>query len=605
MMLADAANDVRRVLRVLATERKRFYFVVFLCALGGMVELVGVGTLYPFLSLLAKPELIETNQTLQYLYQSGNFQSVEQFMLLSGWTALVVFFCASLFLFLKNAYITRFCVGQTARVSVRVLTAYLRKPLLFHTGSNSGALSKDVVAQSDHFTFGVLFSMMALLGDGAILVVLVGLILWVDPIVGLVITITLGSILSMSLILTRNKMHELGIRLDNASGARFVFCMSALQSIKEIKTTGKETFFADLFRAPANEQARSYARLYVIQMVPQAITQFVAAAAIICMALYYIASGAQLSSIVPTLMIYAVAGYRLMPSVGKVAGALSQLRQFQPVISNISSVLDEDSVADDASARSAQPQTACESIEFRGIAFAYPEAEKNLFDEFSLTINGNTSVCLVGTSGSGKTTIVDLLLGLLPPARGDIRINGKSKHELNDKIWHEMFGYVPQMVYITDGTIAENIAFGIPQNEVNAQRLREVVALCHLEDFVGTQADGLNTAVGERGSKLSGGQRQRIGIARALYRNPPILILDESTSSLDGINERAIIQTLLELRKTKTVISIAHRGSLIKHCDRIVLIDQGKVAADGNFEQLRGSSELFTSLMSEMEVKAA
>jgi ABC-type multidrug transport system fused ATPase/permease subunit len=338
-MFTDIIRAVHQSLSVLAAEKRPFYFAIFLCILGGGIELIGVGTLYPFLSLLSKPELIDSNATLHRLYAYGGFENVNRFLLWSGWLTLAVFFLTSVFMFLKNAYITRFCVRQTARVSVSMLEAYLRKPMLFHVESNSGALSKDVIGQTDQFTFGVLISVMTLFGDGAILIVLIGLILWVDFNVGLVVTLTLGLILSMALVLTRDKMHKLGVQNDNANSARFAFCVSALQSIKEIKTSGKESFFSGLFRIHAQAQARSYASLFIIQLLPPAIVQFIAAGAVISMALYYIASGVELSTIVPTLVLYAVAGYRLMPSVGKLANALSQLRQFQPVIGNISRVL--------------------------------------------------------------------------------------------------------------------------------------------------------------------------------------------------------------------------------------------------------------------------
>jgi ABC-type multidrug transport system fused ATPase/permease subunit len=601
MIFADVSQAVRSAVRVLAADRGRFYFVVFLCILGGGVELVGVGTLYPFLSLLNKPDLVKTNDALRFLFEYGQFQSVDRFLLWSGWLALIVFFLANFFLFLKNAYITRFCVHQNSRVSVNLLEAYLRKPMLFHVGSNSGTLSKDVIGQTDQFTNGVLLSVMTLLGDGVILIVLIGLILSVDMKMGLVITATLGVILSTALMLTRNKMQELGIKNDEANGARFIFCMAALQSVKEIKTAGKEAFFAGLFRGHADELARCYANAFIVQTLPQSIMQFVSAGTVIGMALYYIASGAELSMIVPTLVLYAVAGYRLMPSINRIAGALSQLRQFQPAIKNISQVLEESRVAGAlANSSGGKPVMTCTTIEFREVGFTYPGSEQVIFDHLGLTIEGNSFVCLVGTSGSGKTTLVDLLLGLLPPVTGDILINGKSSHEIGEQSWRAMFGYVPQSVYLVDGTIAENIAFGVSPEDVDWDWLRRVVAMCHLDDFVGAQAEGLNAPVGERGSRLSGGQRQRLGIARALYRDPPILILDESTSSLDGISEKAIIQTLLELRKSKTVISIAHRDSLVRHCDRAILIDQGRVVADGTYDQLSGSSALFSSLMAEL-----
>ena len=241
----------------------------------------------------------------------------------------------------------------------------------------------------------------------------------------------------------------------------------------------------------------------------------------------------------------------------------------------------------------------------RGIAFKYPGAEHRLFDALDLTIGGGSFVCFVGKSGSGKTTMVDLLLGLLPADAGNILVNGKSMRDVRENEWRAIFGYVPQSVYILDGTIADNIAFGVPASEIDRERLQQVVSLCHLEDFVDAQPAGLNAPVGERGSRLSGGQRQRIGIARALFRDPPVLILDESTNSLDGLSEQAIIQTLLGLKKRKTIISIAHRGSLARYADRIVLIDQGRILANGTYDALTLSSPLFASMMAETEVETA
>ena len=604
MIFAGTSTDVRRVLNVLAADRKRLYFAMFLCVLGGIVELIGVGMLLPFLSLLARPQLIESNEVLRFLYSYGQFQSINHFLLWSGWLALIAIFFATVFLFLKNAYIAWFCVGQTARVSVRMLESYLRKPMLFHVGSNSGALSKDVIAQSDQFTLVVLLSVMTLFADGMLLIVLIGFILSVDLKAGLLITGTLGLILVAALVLTRNQMQRLGGQLDAVSGARYAFCVAALQSVKEIKTAGKEKFFAGLFLGHAEELARCYTRVYVIQMLPQSLVQFVAAGTVIGMALYYIGSDVELSTIVPILIMYTVAGYRLMPSVNKIAGAVSQLRQFQPTIQNISKILDENISSEANTSRaSTTPAAPCAKIECRGVGFAYPGSEHMVVDNLHLTLKANSLVCLVGKSGSGKTTIVDLLLGLLPPAKGDILINGQPAREVGEQNWRAMFGYVPQSVYIVDGTIAENIAFGIAPEDIDQVWLRGVVKLCHLEDFVGSQPEGLNAQVGERGSKLSGGQRQRLGIARALYRDPSILILDESTSSLDGISEQTIIQTLLELRNSKTVISIAHRGSTVKHCDRVILIDRGQIVADDSYEALSRSSPLFASLMSEMEIQ--
>ena len=587
---------------VLAVDRKRFNFAVFLCVIGGAFELVGVGTLYPFLALLSKPELIETNEILHSVYNYFQFENVTDFLLLSGWIALIIFFIATLFLFFKNAYIIRFCTRQNSQVSVRMLEAFLRKDMLFHIGGNSGALSKDVIEQSDQFTNGVLLSVMTLLADGLILIVLIALILLVDLKAGLVMTFVIGTVLIIVLEITRKKVHEYGVRNDEGNSKRFVFVVSVLQSVKEVKVSGKESFFANLFRIQANELARCYSNLNIIQLIPQSVMQFVAAGSVIGMALYFISAGVGIEIIVPTLGLYAVAGYRLMPSANKIAGAISQLRQFQPAIQNVSKVLGASSFHSNFSNKGiCDSKCNFTAIDFKNIKYQYPDTDKFIFENLSVSIACNSFVSLVGPSGSGKSTLVDLLLGLLKPMNGEITVNGKSIMNLGEDSWRKLFSYVPQTVYIVDGTIAENIAFGVSVEDIDWNWMQRVISLCHLEDLINEQANGFHASVGERGSMLSGGQKQRIGIARALYQDAPILILDESTSSLDGITEKAIIKLLHELSKSKTIISISHRDSIVRQCDRVIMIDQGQVLGDGTYEELLHSSSLFSSLMAELE----
>lgn len=601
-MFADIKITIGRAIRILSKERARFMSVMALCVAGGAVELVGVGTLYPFLSLLARPELIEKNKLLHAMYEFGGFASVRNFMILSGCLALVFFFLTNLFLFVKNAYITKYCVGQSAGISTRLLDSYLRKPMAFHLNSNSGALSKDVIEQSDQFANAVLMAVMTLFSDGAILLVLVALVLVVNTKVGLVAILVMGIVLGGMLSLTRSRITRLGMANDAANAVRFVFVVGALQAIKEIKTSGRENYFVEQFRQYAGRMADCYTKLSIFQLLPSFLTQFAAAAAIIGIALYYLIAGDEISTVMPTLIMYAVVGYRLMPSLTKLATAVSSLRQYHAVVQNVSQILDAPPQARQDMANEMLPQSdGLPAVEFRNIAFAYEGAEEAQFKSLSFQIAPRTLVGIAGPSGAGKTTIVDLMLGLLDAQGGDVFVEGAKLKTLSNDDLRKIFAYVPQSVYLVDGTIADNIAFGIPPEKIDWDRIREVVRLCHLEDFVGGKAEGLLSPVGERGARLSGGQRQRVGIARALYEKPSILILDESTSSLDGISEQAIVATLMELKQQITIITIAHRKSLIQHCDRIMLLDHGEIVGDGDFRKLMETSSLFAILMSEME----
>lgn len=600
-MMSDTCSTIRQVVAMLAHDKGRFYFAVFLCIVGGVVELVGVGTLFPFLALLSKPHLIESNKILQIIYTTLAFTDTNSFLIFSGVAALLAFLFSTTFMFLKTAYLTRFCVSQSTRISVRLLDTYLRKPILFHLENNSGSLSKDVIGQSDQFTNGVLIAVMTIFGDSVVLLVLFCLVLSIDVRAGLLVFITLGVLIGTALVLTKNKVYELSARNDAANGDRFNFCIAALQSVKEIKAAGKEAFFGSMFCRHAEEFARCYASVNIVQTIPQSLIQFIATSAIICIAIYHISIGTSPAAIVPTLAMYAVVGYRLMPSFNRLSTALSQLQQFKPIIRNISTVLQRDASNTSEAIPIPAGLTPVRTVELRRISFKYPKAEQPLFTDLQLLVAGCQFICIVGSSGAGKTTLVDLLLGLLPPDAGTLLVNGISMHQAGAQHWRSLFGYVPQAVYLTDGTIEENIAFGVASADVDHARLERIVVQCHLEDFISAHPDGLKAHVGERGGKLSGGQRQRLGIARALYRDPPILILDESTSSLDGISEAWIIETLKELKKNKLIISIAHRSSLVRSCDRVIYVNQGSVVADGSFQHLCATYPAFVALMSAME----
>jgi len=605
-LLLNIYRTIKRVISILAHDRKYFYIAVFLSVFGGVVELIGVGTLYPFLALLAKPELVESNAVLKFLFDYGQFGDVRSFLVFFGGVALVTLLFSTWFMYYKHSFITRFCVGQTTFVSVRMLDSYLRKPMLFHVDNNSGALSKDVIEQSDQFTNGVIMAVMSLLGDGVILIVLVGLVLSIDSYIAIIFFVFFGLVFGIAMALTSNKIHSFGVESDATNGRRFSFCIGSLQSIKEIKTAGKESFFCYLFYLLTKKHAQCYSASLIIQQIPQSIMQFCAPGFIIGIALYFIASGDDLSTIVSTLALYAVIGYRLYPPLNNISGAISKIIQFQPVIDNITNTFAErhspflfeqeiDQTSETVS------ETVVPTIKFHQVGFAYPRGEHAILDNINLTIESKSMVGIVGKSGSGKTTLVDLLLGLMLPDHGEIQLDGETIKQRGEDNWQKTFGYVPQSVYIIDGTIAENIAFGVSEEVIDWKKLERTIHVSDLEEVINTLPGGLNFHVGDRGTKLSGGQRQRIGIARAIYRNAPVLILDESTSSLDGFSEKSIIETLQRLKKSNTVITIAHRSSIVRQCDRIVCIDHGEIVADGDYQSLCQTSPEFVALMSEMD----
>jgi ABC-type multidrug transport system fused ATPase/permease subunit len=582
---------------VIKGSRRRFALVMLVALFGGLVELAGVTTIFPFLSLLARPEISHSQPLLRRLYELGRFTNDRSFIFWIGVAAILFFTFANIYIFFKNALVMRFAISHTGSLATRLLRLYLRKPYAYFVENHSAKIAKDILVQSDMVANTVLLSWMTALSESCTLAALVLLVLWVDVATGLCIVLGLGGIVAAAYFTIRRKIYDLGQLSDEANSRRFEYCLETLGAVKEIKATESEEYFCRAFEPHAQSMAAAYTRTNVLQALPTYFVQSVSAGFIIGLALFHIRRGTDLSQIVPLLSLYVVAGYRLLPSLMKFAGAISQVRQHRAVFDNVASLLAEsDGLPRTPPSPRRLPLEA--GIEFRSVTFRYSKQARPVFDAFDLKIASNEFVALVGSSGAGKSTLVDLLLGLLSPERGLILAGGTPLDASSLPHWRAQVAYVPQSVFLLDGTVAENIAFGVWPERVDSERVRAAAQLARIDDLIEGLPGGYDSEIGERGSKLSGGQRQRLGIARALYRDPEVLILDESTSALDGITEEQIVRTLEGLKGRKTVIVIAHRHSTVRLCDRILLLDEGRIEDSGSYEELASRSSRFTRLMS-------
>lgn len=589
----------RQIIRfVIKGRRKHFAAVMAVAMLGGLVELVGVTTIFPFLSLLSHPELRRTQPLLRRVYELGGFTDDRAFVFWVGVVAIAGFVLANVYVFFKNALVTRFAVGHMGSLASRLLRHYMNKPYPFFVANHSAKIAKDVLVQSDMVANTVLLSWMTALSESFTLAALIFLILWVDLSAGLTIVFGLGTIVAGAYFTIRHKVYTLGQTSDEANTRRFAYCLETLGAVKEIKATETEDFFCRAFEPHANEMAAAFTRTNVLQSLPSYFVQAVAASFIIGLGLHEIRSGTELSKIVPMLSIYVVAGYRLLPSLMKFAGAISQLRQQRAVFDNVAALLEE---SDGLWTPPPTPRDVPlrDGLAVDGVAFRYPGQERPVFDGLDLKIAKGEFVAVVGTSGAGKSTLVDLLLGLLVPERGRILVGGVPLDAELLPHWRRKVAYIPQSVFLLDGTIEDNIAFGVWPEHVDAARVRKAAETARIAELIASLPDGYRSSVGERGSRLSGGQRQRLGIARALYRDPAVLIMDESTSALDGITESEIVRALEGLKGKMTVIVIAHRHSTVRLCDRVILLDHGRVAETGSYDELLARNPLFGRLMSD------
>jgi ABC-type multidrug transport system fused ATPase/permease subunit len=373
-----------------------------------------------------------------------------------------------------------------------------------------------------------------------------------------------------------------------ANKDRFQKANEALGGVKEIKLLGREKVFLDDYAKVSRFFAIRMALGEALSNSPRYILDMFAFGAILGIMMWLFVQDA--SQVIPVVGIYAFAGYRLMPALQNIYRAITKARFHTAVLETVKRDL-ENAPADFP--EHVKRLTLKDKLELRGISFKYPTASSSLLNGLSLDIKANTSVAFVGSTGSGKTTLVDIILGLLDPDKGTLEVDGMLLSEDKLRNWQANLGYVPQTIFLSDGTIAQNIAFGIPEDEIDREAVRKAAHIANLHEFVMSLPDGYNTIVGERGVRLSGGQRQRIGIARALYHDPGVLILDEATSALDNVTEEAVFQAIKNVTGKKTVIMIAHRISTVRECDQIFVLEKGRIVSRGSYQELLSSSARF------------
>jgi len=582
---------------IIANDRNNFLFAIIISIIGGFIELLGIASIYPLLLLLNNPTIIEENYILQWIYIYRNYSNEQSFIFDAALLALFCFVFMNVFMFFKNAFIFHLSFSTTRKISVRLLRSYLLKPYTYFINHNSSEISKNILTQSDIVASGILLSWMVVISEFFIIVSIIGLILFTDLKTGIITLALLISIIGIIYYSFRNKIYIIGAISDDANKNRFTYCLEALGAIKEIKSAQKEEAFCEAFLPHAKKLANAHIKANNIQILPNYITQTVIVIFVIGLILFYLYKGIPILNIVPVISLYAISSYRLMPSLTKFSGAISQLRQNRVVFNNVVKIL---SVSTDKIKKnnSGKKINIDNRIRLHDVAFAYPGSKEAIFNNLNIEFKKQTFTSIVGVSGSGKTTLIDILLGLLPVDKGWIEIDDIVVTESLLPSWKNMIGYIPQSIFLMDNSIASNIAFGVPESEFNWDNLNKAVSMSDLDEFIKNLPEGFHTNVGERGGRISGGQLQRIGIARALYYDPKILIMDESTSSLDGISEQNIVETILELKREKIIIVVAHRQSTIRNSDQIILLDKGKIIDIGTYNELFARCTHFIKLMS-------
>lgn len=596
-------RDALRKILDLVQGRDRFWlYVVAVVTVGrALIEVAGVASIMPFLDIVSNPDRIHENTYLAWAYDALGFTSDRRFLLSVGFgvLGLLVFNngFAAFALWVRQRFIARLRFGMAKRL----LATYLSKPYAFFLGHNSAALNKNILSEADE-AVGVLGALLDLVARGMVTVAVLGLLFAVDWKLASLVVVGLSVAYGIVWAFVRHRLSVIGRERFEANQARYQITGEAFGGIKAVKLMGREGYYEDAFTGPAWKFERHRVSSQIIAQMPKYALEAVAFGGILLIVLYYLALGRNMQAILPIVGLYAFAGYRMMPALQAMFQGVSNLRFRLPALEAIYEDLMQKKGRRNEAKPPADPVplTVREAFALRDVTFTYPGADAPALRDVSLRVPVGHSVGLVGATGSGKTTTVDVILGLLRPQQGALTVDGRSVTDAMLPAWQAQLGYVPQSIYLADDTIRRNIAFGLSDETIDEAVVRRAATIANIADFIEQDLpEGYDTTVGERGVRLSGGQRQRIGIARALYHDPDVLIFDEATSDLDNATERAIVEAIDRVSSDKTIVQIAHRLTTVEGCDTIYVLDQGRVVAEGTYAELIHTSATFREMAQE------
>lgn len=558
------------------SERRRALVLLGLMLVGMVLETLSVGIVIPALALLTQNDIAHNYPILKPIFSSLGNPS-QQTLIAGGMLVLVgIYLIKTLFLAFLAWRQTSFAFEMSAQLSQRLFKVYLRQPYTFHLQSNSAQLIRNVITEVGMFTGNGIQPGMNLLTESLVLIGLCGLLLAVEPLGALVVVSVLGLAALGFHALTRGRIARWGEARQYHDGLRLQHLQQGINGVKDVKMLGREADFLEQYLLHNAQSARVGQMQSTLQQLPRLWLELLAVSGLAMLVLSMLVQNRALEAVIPTLGLFAAAAFRIMPSVGRILGSIQSLRYGLPVINILHKELNLATTQSHDTERSIVPFR--ETLELDHVSYSYPLSARISLSDICLVIRRGESIGFVGSSGAGKSTLVDILLGLLVPDAGEVRVDGKNIQK-NMRNWQDQIGYVPQSIYLTDDTLRRNVAFGLPSEQVDDVAVKRAIQAAQLEDFVAGLPEGLETMVGERGIRLSGGQRQRIGIARALYHDPAVLVLDEATSSLDTETEHGVMQAVKALQGSKTILIVAHRLTTVEHCDRLFKMENGKLIA--------------------------
>lgn len=586
--------------KLLSTSQKRQAVAVFgLMVVAAVLEFLSVTLFLPFVAILAQPNLVFSNAYLSQLCAVLGITSVTKFTILLGLIIALVIWTSMLVRALNVHSINRFGFSVLHALALDMMRLHLARDYSFYLNKNTGDLAKTVLVETEKVIRGILFPAMRILLHAVVAIFLMALLVLISPVVAIVTSLALGACIGGIYLAFRQRTLLAGREIVRANTDQFRQANEVFGGIKELRLLGRENGYLSRFGLASLAYSNATARCETTASMPMFFVQAIAISVGIAALLYLVWSYGDLGAALPSIAAFAYGAYRLMPSLQSMASEISVVRYSIPTLDAF--YADYESALRAKRERidtEAEPVALPSAIDVRGLEFRYGPSGRTILSGIDLKIKRGESIGIVGSSGSGKSTLVDIIVGLLRPTTGGVFLDEKILDAINVRGWRRSLGYVPQTIFLSDDTIRANIAFGVPEDEIDHAAVVDAARRAHLHEFVSRELEaGYDTIVGERGIRLSGGQRQRISIARALYGRPSILIFDEATSALDNETEAAVMGAIEALRDQLTLITVAHRLSTVEPYDRIYVLDGGRVVGAGTYAFLSQHNNKFKDLL--------
>lgn len=603
-------NLIRKIMGFFdARAKKQLVMLFFFMVVGSLFEALGVGLILPFISIINNPKEIESFGVIRNVYNSLNPSSYREFLIWFGLGLIAVYVIKNLFLLVLAYFQNRFIYHQQAVISRNLLSSYLYSPYTFHLQRNTAELIRNITMSLGAVFGGAIIPFMTILAEIPVIISISILLFVVEPWITIAACAIIGILSALFYRYVRGRIGHYGALVQETGTNMIMWANQSVGGIKEIKIGGTESYFLDAFSRHRFENARVNVFFSVVQKIPRLYLELVLMGGMLLVLLAIIVNGGEFRDFLPVISLFAFAALRIMPSVGQIVTSLNAMKFAHAAVDDVYDDVRhfrENTVKPDKAAGREHRELA-QGIEIKDISYSYPGSESLVFRNISLTIKKGESVAFVGPSGSGKTTLANIILGLLPPVSGLLLVDGRNIYESHAamRTWQDKIGFVPQDTYLIDDSLKRNIAFGVPDDQIDVEKVWDVLRQAHLEKTVKDWPGTIETNLGENGVRLSGGQKQRVSIARALYHNPSVLVMDEATSSLDTETESEISKAIDEMSRRKTIIIIAHRLSTVKNCDRLIFLKNGRIAGIGKFDELIAGNADFKTMTQYTDIEAA